>query len=62
MRVVLNGEQGADGVDFEPHPSCMANENKPTQVSGLVASPIAFGANRLWQQTDLLIVANGRRV
>jgi len=42
--VILQSEQRPDGFNFKPKLAGMANEHQTTEVSSVIAAPIAFGA------------------
>ena len=62
VRIVLQGQKCADGVDLESEFARVADEREPAHVACLVATTIAIGARRRRQKADLFVIADGRNL
>ena len=60
VRIVLQGQQGADRIDFEAELTRMPDEDQTAQVRRLVGALVAVAAARRRDQPDALIVPDGR--
>lgn len=49
----------SDGIQIKPHIACMADKLQDFDALGAVAPLVSLRAHRLWDQTDLLIEADG---
>ncbi len=60
VRIVLQGQQGADCIDFEAELTRMPDEDQAAQIRRLVRALIAVAAARRREKPDALIVPNSR--
>jgi hypothetical protein len=60
LGLVLQFEQGADGLDLEPQLAGVADEDEAPDVAVAVTATVAFGSWQGWQEADLLIVTDRR--
>lgn len=60
MRVVLERQQRANGIDIEAEFARMSDEGKPAETRRLIAALVTFAAVGRHKQADAFIVANRR--
>jgi hypothetical protein len=60
LGLVLQGEQGADGLDLETQLASVPDEDEAPDVAFAVTATVAFGSRQGWQEADLLIVTDCR--
>jgi hypothetical protein len=60
LGLVLQGEQGPDGLDLEAQLARVADEDEAADVALTITATVAFGSRQGWQEADLLIVTDCR--
>lgn len=58
LGLVLQGEQGADGLDLETQLARVADEDEAPDVAVTITATVAIGSRQRWKKADLLIVAD----
>ncbi len=56
VRIILQGQERADCLDFESQFARVADEGQAPQIAGIERPPVALSARRRWQQADLLVI------
>ena len=60
LGLVLQGEQGADGLDLETQLASVADEDEAPDVAVTITATVAFGSRQAWEEADLLVVTDRR--
>ncbi len=60
VRIILQIQKRANGIDLEAEIAGMPDEQQPLDIRLVIKTPIALRAWRCGQETDLLVITNGR--
>jgi hypothetical protein len=62
LRLVLQSEQGANGLDFEAQLAGVPDKDEASHVAVMITAAVAFGSRQGRQEADLLVVADRRHL
>jgi hypothetical protein len=60
LGLVLQGEQGADGLDLETQLASVADEDEAPDVAVTITATVASGSRQGWKEANLLIITDCR--
>jgi hypothetical protein len=62
LGLVLQGEQGADGLDLKTQLASVPDEDEAADVTVAVTATVASGSRQGWQEANLLVVTDCRHL